>query len=254
MNITNLAIVKILRPDDTVIVANVIHSRTVICFRRRNEHEVELDEAGPDDHENLFLLQKTGTPGELSLVPVEHEEIENLQTVDLLQSLHFWDIASRIVFAYRDTDLSEDLAARYTPGLLLAEAAPVDASIFRGCPYRNTRFLIASPDFSDLSPFSLDTRSFPHLTLLPGSLHRVVDIHHVADKRQITLLSLPQPLLSAIADHAHTKAVRNILARLVQNARTDFEDRLAEDDPEEVAGDTDWNERISFPIGSNGNS
>ncbi len=143
----------------------------------------------------------------------------------------------------RDVDLDPRVAALYTPGLILRDKAPVDASCRVGGMPTTHRFAILSNHMNDLSEYEHGTNWGLHVAL-PESRFKVIDVYECDGKTQVTLLHLLDDERWRLFEHANF----NMPGLNVEDIRARFRTRCQQEPiPELTTGQ--WLERCADPVG-----
>lgn len=148
-----------------------------------------------------------------------------------------------LTFFYRDTNLSDELVAKYHIGQILKMRGFTDMSYKGGGLTTNVRYLIASARGKDLSAFDPNAARFGHIMLTSDAFFKVLDIYKIGDKTQILLLNIPEHAVDFFK-----KATTNIEEDIKNKARQRF-DQLVDAEGVPELQTPEWLSRTSIPIG-----
>lgn len=148
-----------------------------------------------------------------------------------------------LTFFYRDTNLSEDLIAKYHTGQILKARGFTDMSYKGGGLSTNFRYLIASARGKDLSAFDPNAARFGHIVLTSDAFFKVLDVYKIGEKTQVLLLNIPEHAVDFFKN-----ATTNIEEDIKNKARQRFE-QLVNTQPVEVLQTPEWTLRTKLPIG-----
>ncbi|TPG33372.1 hypothetical protein [Flavobacterium pectinovorum] len=148
---------------------------------------------------------------------------------------------------YRDTNLSDDLIAKYKVGQIIKEKGFTDMSYIGGGLSGNLRYLIASSEARDLSKFNPDSVKNGHSLLDDNSFFKVLDIQKIKDKTQIFLLNIPGNSLPLFKN-----STSNLEEEITEKARQKFIDKVNSVLIPELQTEN-WKERTKAPIGMSDN-
>jgi hypothetical protein len=148
-----------------------------------------------------------------------------------------------LTFFYRDTNLPDDLIAKYQVGQILKARGFTDMSYKGGGLATNFRYMIASAFGKDLSAFDPTAAQFGLIVLTTDAYFKVLDIYKIGDKTQVLLLNIPERAVDFFKS-----ATINIEEDVTSKARKRFE-QLVNAEPVEVLQTPGWTMRTKLPIG-----
>lgn len=155
------------------------------------------------------------------------------------------DILPGLTMYVRDVNLPQDIARKYTPGLIIRDPGFVDASSRVGGMVTSHRFAILSNHMADLSRLEHGT-NWGLTTSRFDSHFKVLDVHEFHGRTQILLLHLPDDNRWRMFD-----GVRFSLEdQLIADSRGRFERKSVMGPiPELTTGE--WLARCEHPLGIN---
>ena len=143
-------------------------------------------------------------------------------------------------FAYRDTNLSEELISKYKKGMIIMERGFVDSSSKGGGMISNLRYLVISSQNKDMPSLFQD---FGLCTISMASYFKVLDIFSVNNKTQITLLHIPKESVELF-----DSCTISLEETITEKARENFLSKLELEPVPELKND-EWIERVKDPLG-----
>lgn len=155
------------------------------------------------------------------------------------------DTFRNLAFFYRDTPLPQQLSSKYAAGQILFEKAFTDCTWKAGGLQGNLRYLIASAHGRDMSAFGGFAPELGLILIPAGSYYKVLDVYIKDDKTQLLLLHIPVTGINFFA-----QVTTDIEKLVITQARADFDKHYNAPALHEHE-DTEWKERVSFPIGMN---
>lgn len=150
---------------------------------------------------------------------------------------------SGLSFFYRDTNLPDDLIAKYHAGQIIKSRGFTDMTYKGGGLVTNFRYLIASAFGKDLSRFDPTAAQFGLIMLTSDAWFKVLDIYKMGDKTQVLLLNIPEKAVDLFKS-----ASINIEEDIKNKARQRFE-QLANAEPVDILQTPGWKMRTSLPVG-----
>ena len=157
----------------------------------------------------------------------------------------FNETFSGLTFFYRDTDLPEEMIAKYRVGQILKARGFTDMSYKGGGLAANFRYLIASAFGKDISALDPNAAQFGHIMLVSDAYFKVLDIYTIGEKTQVTLLNIP-----AHAADIFKSIKTNIEEDIVKKARQSFDQKVNAEPVAELQTPA-WVLRTKLPVGMN---
>jgi len=146
---------------------------------------------------------------------------------------------------YRDTTLSNDVLAMYQVGTLFQEPAFCDATFKRGGMLAPHRYQIVSSSARSLGALSANPQ-WGLCVWNPGCYFKVIDKTRIGEHVQITLLEIPQDLLS----YFQTDMFISIEKDMASQSVNDFKEAINLPILEEL-NSREWLDRLIDPLGIN---
>lgn len=199
---------------------------------------------------------RAGINNESYSVKFEDKQIKQIVNQDINEAIRGFDLTSEelskilsIVYSnleyyVRDADIEEKLINKYQIGEIIYEGAFTDCTPKIGKITKKVRYFIISNNVADLSEFETESNYGLH-SITDNSCYKVLDVFKYNGKTLITLLNIP-----IVYDEILKKLVMNIDMDLIKKSREKFIESF--DQPEVAELDEDWYERLTFPIGMDG--
>ncbi|MEJ7847156.1 MAG: hypothetical protein WKF92_03590 [Pyrinomonadaceae bacterium] len=193
----------------------------------------------------IYRAGKGTEPGQIIFEQIEigalKESLAEQAKVDALLD----QTLNNISFFYRDNDLGDEFINMYYRGLIVRELGFVDASFRSGGLAARHRFLIASSQAVNLSDLPPAIPEQGLVVIKNGSFFKVLDVFERENRKQITLLHIPEEL---VAFFSTGNELSDIELQIAEAARTDF-DKQFYHPPADALKRADWLNRLKDPIG-----
>ena len=153
------------------------------------------------------------------------------------------DIMPGLTMYVRDVNLTDEIASKYQPGMIIMEKGFTDAS-------NRVMGMVTSHRYAILSNHMGDFREYEHgtnwgLFVAKNNSHfKVIDIYEYNGKTQILLLHLPDDKRWKLFDNVYM----NIESDLIERCRERFTEKAFSEVIPELATDV-WIDRCRFPVG-----
>jgi hypothetical protein len=211
------------------------------------ENAVEIHLAHPASlkgDEKVYVVTRGEEPGQIVFIRAKIE-LEGTSNLEAQLEAMYTDVS----WYYRDFDLPTDLTDRYAPGLIIVERGFTDASKHRGGFAASHRYLIASPAATDLSESDETDPDRGLCVMQSGGYFRVLDVTDDGDRRQTTLLHMPEFLAEILDGNEFT----NFEHRLIAQARHSFAELIDAPPIEALTKVETWLDRLQSPLGMDDN-
>lgn len=214
----------------------------LVVFETRDDGNATIRQAGSDD-EMVYYVHPESTPQRPTFVRTNARHLaahRDTSTPPELWKETFSDVA----FFHRDTDLSDEVLARYETGLVVQERAYVDCSYMSGGLAARHRYLIITGKARDLNALAGVDKKYGPIIIQRDAFFKVLDVYHKDGHTQITLLHLPEELIP----HLRTPELNEIEEEMVEAARRNFQENL-EASTVTALMEPQWLDRVKFPLG-----
>ena len=237
--------------NDTLTIEDDIKRGDIVFFERKDSETVVVKLVDLNDLPSFvgkaYLVVKGGSSDALvfeqvDIAQLQAELYESSQIEALLERAF-----SNLSFFYRDANLSVEILDKYYTGLIIQERAFVDASYRAGGLVAKHRYLIVTPNARDLSMVPPANPEQGLVVIMRDSFFKVLDVYESRRHTQITLLDIPEALVDVLDRGAELSDMEKEIA---EAARADFDKHLAMK-PVSALTDSEWLERVSFPLGMN---
>lgn len=235
--------------NSQIVIEAELKLNSIIFFEKKDDATTAVKLVNLENLDNfnelIYRAGKGEQPGQIVFEQIEiatlKETIEAQNYLDELLGQTFDNLA----FFYRDSDLSEDLINKYYPGLIVQERGFVDSSYHNGGLAAKHRFIIASSHGQNLSMLPGGNPAHGLVVIMKDSFFKVIDVAERENRKQITLLHIPEELVDFFNSGDELSSVEQQIAEV---ARADF-DKIFSAEPVDVLRQADWLNRTTAPIG-----
>lgn len=219
----------------------------LVVFETREDSNATIRQAGPEDEGTVYYVHPESTPQRPTFVRANARHLAAHRDTNTPPEL-WTETFSNVAFFHRDTELSEQVLAKYEAGIVIQERAYVNCSYMSGGLAAQHRYLIITGKARDLNALAGMDKKYGPAIIQRDAYFKVLDVHHQDGHAQITLLHIPEELIP----YLRTSELNEIEKEMVEAARRNFEENL---DAPVVAAltETRWLERVEFPLGMSEN-
>jgi len=172
--------------------------------------------------------------------------------LERIEEIMNWVLPGMTMF-YRDSQLPEEIQAKYVEGEIIRSATFVDVAGYAGKPAKNTRFIIASSKAAPLYEINPATEKWKFHSIGCNSYFKVLDVYDAYEIRQIFLMHIPYMGKEVLRRMVIKIGDRNIEQEIIGKARKSLHDKWILPIAEALE-EPDWVHRTSFPIGLDANN
>lgn len=235
--------------NSQIIIETELRTNSIIFFEKRGNNiaAIKLVDLGnlDDFNELVYRAGRGSEPGQIVFQQVEIDVLkQTLATQKYLDEL-LNQTFDNLTFFYRDSDLSDDLINKYYPGLIVQERGFVDTTYHSGGFTAKHRFLIASSHGRDLSMLPGGNPAHGLVVITKDSFFKVLDVIEKENRKQITLLHIPEELVDFFNSGDELSSVEE---QIVEAARASFDTNIMAI-PLDVLLQPSWLNRVTAPIG-----
>jgi tetratricopeptide (TPR) repeat protein len=227
-----------------IVLQDGVRRRDLVVFEEREDGQVAICQAGPDDEGTAYYVHPESTQEELTFVRTNTRHLAaQREDSDALGQL--WkETFTNVGFFYRDADLADEVLEKYQQGMIIQERAYVDCSHLEGGLTARHRYVIITGKARDLHALAgMDPKYGPAI-IQRNAFFKVLDVYDQHEHAQITLLHIPEELIG----HLQTRELNEMEKEMVEAARTNFEENLAKPAVPALT-EARWLERVAFPLG-----
>jgi tetratricopeptide (TPR) repeat protein len=234
-----------LREGVEIVLQDGVRRRDLVFFEEREDGQVAIRQAGPDDEGTVYYVHPESTQEELTFVRTNPRHLAaQREDSDVLGQL--WkETFTNVGFFYRDADLADEVLEKYQQGMIIQERAYVDCSYLDGGLAARHRYLIITGKARDLHALVGMDRKYGPAIIQRNCFFKVLDVYWLRGHAQITLLHIPEELIG----HLQTQELNEMEKKMVEAARTNFEENLARPAVPALT-EAKWLERVAFPLGT----
>jgi hypothetical protein len=172
---------------------------------------------------------------------------QNNKPLERIEEIVNWTLPGMTMY-YRDTNLTQEIIAKYEVRKIFRSKTFVDVSNFAGKPTTNCRFIFASSKAAPLFRINPATEKWGLHSINCNSYFKVLDVYKKEGVTQIFLIHIPYKGIDFFRRTVLKLGEQNIEEQIIGKAKESLNQKLQSDIPAALS-EKEWIDRTNFPIG-----
>ena len=172
---------------------------------------------------------------------------QNNKPLERIEEIVNWTLPGMTMY-YRDTNLTQEIIAKYEVRKIFRSKTFVDVSNYAGKPTTNCRFIFASSKAAPLFRINPATEKWGLHSINCNSYFKVLDVYKKEGVTQIFLIHIPYKGIDFFSRTVLKLGEQNIEEQIIGKAKESLNQKLQSDIPAAL-NEKEWVDRTNFPIG-----